>query len=69
MAKRLSRSRRANRPSGPSAPRPNASVAAVQASPEDVAGQYDYVVRDLSRVGIIALLLIGGLVALSFFMK
>ena len=69
MAKRLSRSRRANRPSGPSAPRPNASAAVVQAAPEDLSDQYSYVLRDLSRVGIIALVLIGGLIALSFFLK
>ena len=68
MAKRLSRSRRASRGNASSAPRPNAPVA-VQAAPEDLSEQYSYVLRDLSRVGIIALILIGGLVALSFFLK
>ena len=69
MAKRLSRSRRAaNRGSTSPSPRPSAP-AAVQVAPEDLSDQYSYVLRDLSRVGIIALILIGGLVALSFFLK
>ena len=68
MAKRLSRSRRANRGGGSSAPRPNAP-SVVSAEPENLSEQYSYVLRDLSRVGIIAFILIGGLVALSFFLK
>lgn len=69
MAKRLSRSRRAAMGNTGSAPRANTQAAAVQATPEDMSDQYSYVVRDLSRVGIIALVLIGGLIALSFFLK
>ena len=31
--------------------------------------QYQYVKRDLARIGVIAAMLVGGLVALSFFLK
>ena len=34
----------------------------------DLSKEYQYVLEDLKRIGIIAALLIGGLVALSFFL-
>lgn len=70
MAKRLSRSRRAGGGGGggASTARPGRPVAMV-ATPEQLADQYSYVLRDLTRIGIIAAVLIGGLVALSFFLK
>jgi hypothetical protein len=36
---------------------------------ESLANQYAYVVSDLIRVGVLAAVLIGGLIALSFFLK
>lgn len=63
MAKRKSRSRR----SKPSRSRAAASTARVEATKKvDLATEYHYVVEDLSRIGIIAAILIGGLVILSF---
>ncbi len=38
-------------------------------SPEQLKSQYQYVLTDLKRIGVIAVLLIGGLVGLSFFLK
>ncbi len=73
MAKRLSRSRRLARGNGSAAARPAGGPAGrpavVPATPEELAAQYSYVIRDLSRIGIIAVVLIGGLVALSFFLR
>ena len=37
--------------------------------PEQLESQYRYVIDDLKRIGLIAAVLIAGLVALSFFLK
>jgi len=68
MAKRLSRSKRVGRGGGGGANMAarQSRPATVVASPEELAAQYSYVLRDLARIGIIAFILIGGLVALSF---
>jgi len=39
----------------------------IEEKPVDLAEEYHYVIEDLQRIGIIAAILIGGLVALSFF--
>jgi hypothetical protein len=39
---------------------------APQAKELDFAGEYHYVVRDLQRIGILAALMLGGLLVLSF---
>lgn len=36
--------------------------------PVDLAKEYAYVIEDLKRIGLIAAILIGGLVVLSFFL-
>jgi hypothetical protein len=68
MSKRSSRFR--NRPSRTAAgarPERIQREAAVQTSDADLAKQYHYVIEDLTRVGIIALLLIGTMIALHIF--
>jgi hypothetical protein len=56
MAKRSSRRRRPSQ------------AQAVEKKPVDLAAEYRYVLDDLRRIGIIAVILIGLLVALSFFL-
>ncbi|MBN1120198.1 MAG: hypothetical protein JXJ17_03910 [Anaerolineae bacterium] len=58
MAKRSSRKRNSRRP-------PQVQV---QKEPVDLAQEYRYVIDDLKRIGIIAVILIGLLAALSFFL-
>ena len=58
MAKKSSRKRRSRRP----------STEQVVKEPVDLAKEYRYVIDDLQRIGIIAVILIGFLVALSFFL-
>ncbi len=75
MTKKMSRSRK----SASAGRRMEASLAraaAIRQEPnspaattQDLAAQYSYVVNDLVRVGVLAAVLIGGLVALSFFLK
>lgn len=47
--------------------RPAAASTPEEQQPVDLAEEYHYVIEDLQRIGIIAAILIGGLVALSFF--
>jgi hypothetical protein len=58
MAKRSSRKRSSRRP-------PQAQV---NKEPVDLAAEYRYVIDDLRRIAIIAAILIGLLVVLSFFL-
>jgi len=44
-----------------------AAASVPEEKPVDLAEEYHYVIEDLQRIGIIAAILIGGLVALSFF--
>ena len=64
----MSKSRR-TRPrsstSRPSTTRPAAKQA--PAEPVDLAVEYHYVIEDLQRIGVIAAILIGALIVLSFF--
>ena len=47
--------------------KPTAPVAVTQASGDaDLNSEYHYVVRDLQRIGILAGVILGGLIALSF---
>ncbi len=69
MAKRISRSRSRSAQTGGQAVRPSGRPAMAVATPEELAAQYSYVVRDLGRIAVIAAVLIGGLIVLSFFIK
>jgi len=73
MAKRLSRSKRVGRGGssggGANIAGRSSRPAMLSATPQDLAAEYSYVLRDLARIGIIAAILIGGLVALSFFLR
>lgn len=62
MAKRSQRKNRTTRPRRTTAVVENSSKAV------DLGEEYQYVIEDLKRIGIIAAILIGGLVALSFFL-
>jgi phosphate uptake regulator len=70
MAKRSSRSKRKRKTTKRSVP---ASTTGASPKPRadkqvDLATEYRYVAKDLERIGIIAAVLIGALVVLSFFL-
>ena len=59
------RTRRRSSTSRSSTTRPAAKQ--VPAEPVDLAVEYHYVIEDLQRIGVIAAILIGALIVLSFF--
>ncbi len=63
MGKKSLRRRR-----GASAPLANTLAGTTSSREVDLAEEYRYVIEDLKRVGIIAAVLIGALIALSFFL-
>jgi hypothetical protein len=71
MTKRTSRSTRTRTSAASSASmsRVRSSGPVAPTTPEQLQNQYQYVLEDLKRIGLIAMMLIGGLVVLSFFIR